>query len=110
MRWYPHHPSSIGTFRALVGFGFAFGSWPGTTFMPALLLPAYLYRIHIKIKERALPAALGAGYVAYTRRTWRLVAGLCSTRLSKRAADSRHIIWYNPLRFAPGHLSTKLQE
>jgi protein-S-isoprenylcysteine O-methyltransferase Ste14 len=42
--------------------------------MPALPLPAYLYRIHIE--ERALPAALGASYAAYMRRTWRLVPGL----------------------------------
>ena len=77
MRRYPHHPSYIDTFCALVGFGFAFGSWPGATLMPALRLPDYLYRIHIKIKERALPAALGAGYVTYMRHTWRLVPGLC---------------------------------
>jgi protein-S-isoprenylcysteine O-methyltransferase Ste14 len=42
--------------------------------MPSLQLPAYLYRIHIE--ERALPAALGAGYAAYMHRTWRLVPGL----------------------------------
>ena len=54
-------------------FGFAFGSWPGATLMPALLLPACLYRIWSA--ERALPAARGVDYAAYMR-TGRLVPGL----------------------------------
>jgi len=68
---YVRHPSYTGVLVAFLGFGLSLGNRAAVL---ALLLPiftAFVYRI--RVEERTLAEALGERYVAYCRRTKRLI-------------------------------------
>jgi protein-S-isoprenylcysteine O-methyltransferase len=65
------HPSYLGAFIAFLGYGLGLGSWLATTLLLATSVIGYLYRI--KVEEDALIATFGEQYLAYMRRTRRLI-------------------------------------
>jgi protein-S-isoprenylcysteine O-methyltransferase Ste14 len=65
------HPSYTGALVAFLGFALTLGNWAALLVMIVPICWAFIYRINIE--ERALVSALGERYVAYTRRTKRLV-------------------------------------
>jgi protein-S-isoprenylcysteine O-methyltransferase len=72
---YLRHPSYTGTFCTLIGFGFALGSWPGAILMPALPLPAYLYRIHVEEHVCCPCSARIMPHICAVPGAWCLVSG-----------------------------------
>jgi protein-S-isoprenylcysteine O-methyltransferase len=71
---YIRHPTYTGALLAFVGLGFCFGNWLSTLFLTVPIIGAFLWRI--RIEERALTEALGEDYLAYMRRTKRLIPGV----------------------------------
>jgi protein-S-isoprenylcysteine O-methyltransferase Ste14 len=71
-RWL-RHPAYTGGFVAMLGLHLALGSWGSALLMSLLLLPAFLYRIHVE--EQALLSVFGPTYQAYRQQTWRLFPG-----------------------------------
>jgi len=65
------HPGYLGALVLWVGFGLALRNWLAAAGIGALMAVAYGRRI--AAEERMLVARLGPAYVAYQRRTWRLV-------------------------------------
>lgn len=65
------HPSYTGTILTCLGVSVALASEAGALLVVALVVPAYMYRIHIE--ERTLVAGLGEAYRAYRAHTWRLI-------------------------------------
>jgi protein-S-isoprenylcysteine O-methyltransferase Ste14 len=72
-RWV-RHPSYKGLLLFAVGFGLAFGNWPGLA--ACVLLPAAAMLRRISVEERELLRVLGTNYSQYQKRTRRLVPGL----------------------------------
>lgn len=68
------HPSYLGASIALLGFGLGLGSVTSAAAVLGCALIGYGYRIHVE--ERALLESLGESYVAYCRRTYRLIPGV----------------------------------
>lgn len=64
------HPSYLGLFVLMLGWGLAFRSWVGVI-IAVLSLIVVLARI--EAEERLLSETFGAEYDAYRARTWRLV-------------------------------------
>ncbi|MEY2438792.1 MAG: hypothetical protein QOI34_177 [Verrucomicrobiota bacterium] len=65
------HPSYTGALFAFFGLGLCLGNWLSLLFVTLPILAAFLWRIHVE--EDALTDALGEVYVAYARRTKRLI-------------------------------------
>ena len=65
------HPSYTGALLAFLGFGLTLRNWATLLVLMIPIALAFSYRI--KVEERALRAALGERYVAYSRRTKRLL-------------------------------------
>ena len=65
------HPSYAGGELALLGVGLTLAAWPSTVLFAVPFILAHLHRI--RSEEAALATTLGEPYVAYMRRTWRLV-------------------------------------
>jgi protein-S-isoprenylcysteine O-methyltransferase len=65
------HPSYSGALLAFVGIGLCLGNWLSLLIIILPVLGAFLWRIHVE--EAALCDALGEKYLAYTRRTKRLI-------------------------------------
>jgi protein-S-isoprenylcysteine O-methyltransferase Ste14 len=72
-RWV-RHPSYTGLMLIVVGFGLAFGTWPGLAVCVLVPAVAMLRRIHVE--EAELTRVLGDEYRAYSGRTKRLIPGL----------------------------------
>lgn len=72
-RWV-RHPSYTGLLLLAVGFGLAFGTWPGL--IACIVLPAAALGHRIGVEEAELTGVLGEDYRHYQRRTRRLVPGL----------------------------------
>lgn len=65
------HPSYTGLLLAFLGLGLSLGNWAALIVLLVPIFVAFLYRM--KVEEEALTNALGEGYLAYSRRTKRLV-------------------------------------
>ena len=65
------HPSYTGMLIAFLGFALTLGNWAALLIMFVPVAWAFIYRINVE--ERALVSALGERYLAYSRRTKRLV-------------------------------------
>lgn len=68
------HPSYTGALMAFLGLGLCLGNWASLAAMMCPTLLAFLWRMHVE--EAALAAALGDTYLAYMRRTRRLIPGI----------------------------------
>lgn len=68
------HPSYTGVLLAFFGWALTLGNWGA---MLVVLIPIFAVFMHrMKVEEQALQGALGDKYVAYMRRTKRLVPGI----------------------------------
>lgn len=65
------HPSYTGALLAFAGFALVLGNWLAFLEILVPVVAAFIYRMNVE--ESALIAALGDDYVAYTRRTKRLL-------------------------------------
>jgi protein-S-isoprenylcysteine O-methyltransferase len=65
------HPSYTGALLAFLGFALSLGNWAAILVMVVPIFFAFVYRM--QVEEAALRSALGERYLAYTRRTKRLV-------------------------------------
>jgi protein-S-isoprenylcysteine O-methyltransferase len=65
------HPAYSGVLLGFLGFGLSLGNWAAMLVLLLPILAAFLYRIHVE--EETLTEALGERYIAYCRRTKRLV-------------------------------------
>lgn len=65
------HPSYTGALVAFIGFGLCLGNWLSILLLTLPITAAFFWRI--RIEERALVDALGDDYLAYMRRTPRLI-------------------------------------
>ncbi len=65
------HPSYTGIMITFTGLGLAVQSWPALLVLLIVFGVAYGYRMHVE--EATLASQLGEEYVAYTRRTKRLI-------------------------------------
>ena len=68
------HPSYTGLLLEFAGLGVVLGSWLG---LAVILIPVFLALAwRMQVEETALRGKLGEAYVAYARRTRRLVPGV----------------------------------
>jgi protein-S-isoprenylcysteine O-methyltransferase len=65
------HPSYTGALLAFIGFALVLRNWASVLVISVPIAFAFLYRINIE--ERALVQALGGRYLAYIKRTKRLI-------------------------------------
>ncbi len=65
------HPAYTGSLLTMVGLGFVLLSWGAGLVLIAFFGVAFGYRIHVE--EGVLASKLGDGYVAYAKRTKRLI-------------------------------------
>lgn len=65
------HPAYTGSLLTMVGLGFVLQSWGAVLVLIAFFGVAFGYRIHVE--EGVLASKLGDGYVAYAKRTKRLI-------------------------------------
>ena len=65
------HPSYTGAILTTIGFGLALENWAGLVALLTCVGVGYAYRI--SVEETVLAEALGKDYLAYMRRTRRLV-------------------------------------
>jgi protein-S-isoprenylcysteine O-methyltransferase len=65
------HPAYAGSLLTMVGLGFVLQSWGAVLVLIAFFGVAFGYRIHVE--EEVLTAKLGEEYVAYAKRTKRLI-------------------------------------
>ncbi len=65
------HPSYTGIMISFTGLGLAVQSWPALLVLLLVFSVAYGYRMHVE--EATLASQLGEEYVAYTKRTKRLI-------------------------------------
>ena len=65
------HPSYTGMLVAFLGFGLTLGNWAALLILMVPVSWAFIYRMNVE--ERALVSAMGERYVAYSRRTKRLL-------------------------------------
>jgi protein-S-isoprenylcysteine O-methyltransferase Ste14 len=68
---YLRHPSYMGTFITVFGYGLALTNWLSLLVM--LVLPGLAYGYRMRVEEAALLEAFGEDYRAYMRRTKRLI-------------------------------------
>ncbi len=68
---YVRHPSYTGLLMIFVGLGLALQSWGAVLVLGLIFSIVWGYRI--RVEERALIAQLGEAYLAYSRRTKRLI-------------------------------------
>lgn len=68
------HPSYTGALLAFVGFALSLRNWAALLVIVLPILAAFIHRMNVE--EEALSTALGAPYLAYMRRTKRLLPGL----------------------------------
>ena len=72
-RWV-RHPSYTGVLLAFVGWALTLGNWVA---MAVVLVPIFVAFVRrMNVEEKALHRALGDRYVAYIRRTKRLIPGI----------------------------------
>ncbi|MEP6810686.1 MAG: isoprenylcysteine carboxylmethyltransferase family protein [Chthoniobacterales bacterium] len=72
-RWM-RHPSYTGVLLAFLGFGLSLANWAALLVLMLPILAALLHRM--TVEEEALMGALGERYVAYMKRTSRLLPGV----------------------------------
>ena len=65
------HPAYTGSLLTIVGLGFVLQSWGAVLVLIAFFGVAFGYRIHVE--EEVLTSKLGDEYVAYAKRTKRLI-------------------------------------
>ncbi len=65
------HPSYLGTVILIVGVPVLLRSYVGL--VASIVLFAFAYALRISAEEKALAEELGAAYVDYQKRTWRLI-------------------------------------
>lgn len=65
------HPAYTGSLLTMVGLGFVLQSWGAVLVLIAFFGAAFGYRIHVE--EAVLTSKLGDKYVAYARKTKRLI-------------------------------------
>jgi len=65
------HPAYTGSLLTMVGLGFVLQSWGAVLVLIAFFGMAFGYRIHVE--EGVLTSKLGDEYVAYAKRTKRLI-------------------------------------
>jgi protein-S-isoprenylcysteine O-methyltransferase Ste14 len=65
------HPAYTGSLLTIVGLGFVLQSWGAVLVLIAFFGIAFGYRIHVE--EGVLTSKLGDEYVAYVKRTKRLI-------------------------------------
>jgi protein-S-isoprenylcysteine O-methyltransferase Ste14 len=68
------HPAYLGSLLLCTAVGLSFESWASALALLALVVPAFLNRIHIE--EMALAEAFGEEYAKYSRTTKRLIPGI----------------------------------
>ena len=68
---YVRHPSYTGLLMIVIGLGFVLRSWGAVLVLIAFFGMAFGYRIHVE--EGVLTSKLGDEYVAYAKRTKRLI-------------------------------------
>jgi protein-S-isoprenylcysteine O-methyltransferase len=68
------HPSYTGVLLAFVGFAFTLRNWGAILVVLVPIFAAFIRRMNVE--EGALRGALGERYVAYMRRTKRLIPGI----------------------------------
>ena len=68
------HPSYTGLLLRYLGLGLAYANWLSLALVFLPMLGAVLYRM--RVEERALSEAFGAGYAEYARSTKRLIPGV----------------------------------
>jgi len=68
---YVRHPSYTGALLIFVGLGLALQSWGAVLVLVLIFASAYGYRIYVE--EQNLISQLGDAYIAYSRRTKRLI-------------------------------------
>lgn len=68
---YVRHPSYTGVLLAFLGFALTTGNWLTVLVIMLPIFATFVYRM--RVEERALTGALGQRYLAYIRRTKRLV-------------------------------------
>jgi protein-S-isoprenylcysteine O-methyltransferase len=72
-RWV-RHPSYTGVIIAFLGWSLTLGNWAAIVVVLVPIFIAFIRRM--KVEEAALQRALGERYVAYMRRTKRLIPGI----------------------------------
>ena len=65
------HPAYTGSLLTMVGLGFVLQSWGAVLVLIAFFAAAFGYRIHVE--EAVLTSKLGDEYVAYAKKTKRLI-------------------------------------
>ncbi len=65
------HPAYTGSLLTMVGLGFVLQSWGAVLVLIAFFGVAFGYRIHVE--EAVLTSKLGDEYVAYAKKTKRLI-------------------------------------
>jgi protein-S-isoprenylcysteine O-methyltransferase Ste14 len=65
------HPANTGSLLTMVGLGFVLQSWGAVLVLIAFFGAAFGYRIHVE--EAVLTSKLGDKYVAYAKKTKRLI-------------------------------------
>jgi len=65
------HPSYAGSLLTLAGLGLALGNW--LSLLTAVLGALIGFTRRMRIEEATMQARFGDAYIAYARRTWRLV-------------------------------------
>ena len=65
------HPSYTGVLLTVMGLGLAFRTWGGNLLILVVVGLALNYRI--RVEEKALKAKFGDEYIAYAKRTKRLI-------------------------------------
>ncbi len=65
------HPSYTGAILSLLGLALSLETWGATLLLAVVFGVAYGYRIHVE--EKALITELGTDYVAYMKKTKRLI-------------------------------------
>lgn len=68
---YIRHPSYTGALLAFLGLSLTIGNWLSILVLMLPIIAVFIYRMNVE--ERALIAGLGEKYIAYIRRTKRLL-------------------------------------
>ena len=71
---YVRHPSYSGVLLAFVGWALTLGNWAAILVVLVPIFTAFVRRMNVE--EEGLSSALGERYMAYMRRTKRLVPGI----------------------------------
>ena len=68
------HPAYLGELVTFLGVGLAFANW--ISLVVLLVCPFIAFHIRMNVEEKVLLDHFAARYVAYRKRTWRLIPGL----------------------------------